>query len=603
MTFAALAGWQAWALIAGAVTVAVALFLIRLKPPRTVVPSLLLWRRVLDNPRELTLWERIRRAVSLVLTALIALLLAFAVARPARVAAPSDGSSPRMLIVIDSSWSMQARTSSGERRWDRAVAEARRLLSSAPGGEVAVGTTADGLVEGPTTDTALLEGALDGIVPAGSDATAWPHLAGAVVHFITDGATPRITAPGVVVHSVFEAAPNVAITALHVRPSLTGDRAADAYLEIANYATVPQSVQVTLARGAGVIFDRPLEVGPSGILRQVVPLSRGGDAVLRARIAAPANALDIDDEAVAWIERATPLSITVIGGETSWLRAAFERDPEVRARFIEPAAYAGPPTSRGTEEDLLIFDGWAPPERPDRPALLFAPPPSTEWLSEGTVDGGRPVVPQEERRPRWDVPGAHRVVQGVDPFTLVIDRARAYSAAGLVPVAQSLRGTPLVYVSEAPGARLVLVTFGTHESNLAGAPGFPVLLANALDWLARPAGDNRTTGLVTLPGEVVTLKDPAGNPIPIVHVGNSTTGILRVPGIHVAEGAGPRRMIAVNAGEPGVSNLTWSSLQASEHARTVPPGGSSRPWWIYCALAAFALALVEWWTWQRRITV
>jgi len=62
-------------------------------------------------------------------------------------------------------------------------------------------------------------------------------------------------------------------------------------------------------------------------------------------------------------------------------------------------------------------------------------------------------------------------------------------------------------------------------------------------------------------------------------------------------------MIAVNAGEPGVSNLTWSSLQASEHARTVPPGGSSRPWWIYCALAAFALALVEWWTWQRRITV
>ena len=33
-----------------------------------LVPSLLLWQRVLDEPRELTLWERIRRAVSLVLT-------------------------------------------------------------------------------------------------------------------------------------------------------------------------------------------------------------------------------------------------------------------------------------------------------------------------------------------------------------------------------------------------------------------------------------------------------------------------------------------------------------------------------------------------------
>jgi hypothetical protein len=28
-----------------------------------------------------------------------------------------------------------------------------------------------------------------------------------------------------------------------------------------------------------------------------------------------------------------------------------------------------------------------------------------------------------------------------------------------------------------------------------------------------------------------------------------------------------------------------------------------RPWWIYAAIIAFALAVLEWWTWQRRITV
>ena len=32
-------------------------------------------------------------------------------------------------------------------------------------------------------------------------------------------------------------------------------------------------------------------------------------------------------------------------------------------------------------------------------------------------------------------------------------------------------------------------------------------------------------------------------------------------------------------------------------------GRSSRPLWLYCAWAAFALALAEWWTWQRRITL
>ena len=44
---------------------------------------------------------------------------------------------------------------------------------------VALATTADGLVEGPTTDLALIETALDRSRPGGGDATAWPRVAGA----------------------------------------------------------------------------------------------------------------------------------------------------------------------------------------------------------------------------------------------------------------------------------------------------------------------------------------------------------------------------------------------------------------------------------------
>jgi len=67
MTFAAMAPWQGWLLLAAAVACAAWLFLLKLRPPRMLVSSLLLWRRVLDESRELTLWERIRRAVSLML--------------------------------------------------------------------------------------------------------------------------------------------------------------------------------------------------------------------------------------------------------------------------------------------------------------------------------------------------------------------------------------------------------------------------------------------------------------------------------------------------------------------------------------------------------
>jgi hypothetical protein len=120
MSFGAMAAWQALALVAVAAAAAAAIFLVKVRPPRVQVPSLLLWRRVFDHARELTWWERVRRAVSLVATVLIALALALAVTRPGPRRGPTSGG--RTLIVLDSSWSMAARTSSGETRWQRAGA-------------------------------------------------------------------------------------------------------------------------------------------------------------------------------------------------------------------------------------------------------------------------------------------------------------------------------------------------------------------------------------------------------------------------------------------------------------------------------------------------
>src|SRR5262249_49351998 len=68
----------------------------------------------------LSWWEKVRRAVSLVVTVLVALALAVAVTRPGpKVAATSRG---RLLIVLDSSWSMLARASDGATRWQHALA-------------------------------------------------------------------------------------------------------------------------------------------------------------------------------------------------------------------------------------------------------------------------------------------------------------------------------------------------------------------------------------------------------------------------------------------------------------------------------------------------
>jgi hypothetical protein len=615
VTFGAMAAWQAWLLLAGAAALAAALFLIKLRPPRLLIPSVLIWSRVLGDIRQQTLWERIRRAVSLIATVIIALALALAVVRPGRVADGGTRAAGRLLVVLDASWSMEAATRRGETRWERAVAEARRLFASSSGAEMALATTADGLVEGPTTDLALIETALERSRAGGGDATAWPRLAGATaVHFITDGATARPLDSSVVVHSVFEPAPNVGITALEVRPSLTPGNAGDAYLEIGNFAPSGQKVRVRINRGATEVLNRELDAAPSELLRQVLPIPRGGDPSLTVRVDAPENALAEDDEAFAWVARARPLVVTVVGTQTQWLRAAFERDPDVRATFVDPAGYTALPATPNARPDVTIFDRWAPSDPPAGPALLFAPAAGTRWLSAG-ADAASPGPAADERAPKWEIPGSHPVVQGVDPFTLTVERARAYSAPSLVPVAQSAHGTPLVYVSESPDIRLVIVTFSINESNLTAAPGFPVLLGNAVDWLARPvlfaspSGDAdlasrvQRPGLTAFAGVVTKVTGPASTDVPLTRVGQTAFARIRVPGIYTVHGGGTRSTFAVNLADPQLSDLARTTPVASGRVITVAAGALGAPWWVYCAAAAFALALAEWWTWQRRITV
>lgn len=608
MTFDAMSAWKAFALLGGVGVAAAWLFLRKLRPPRKPIASLLLWRRVLDEARELTLWERIRRTVSLIVTVAIALILALAVTRPAlRSGAPSV-SGGRTLIVIDSSWSMATRTASGGSRWDRALQEARRLAEGADD-EVALATTADGLVAGPTTDPTLIVNALKGLSAGGGDAASWPQLAGSdSVHFVTDGAVAHPVAAGVVVHSVFEAAENVAITALDVRPALVAGNSSDAYLEIANFARSSQTVRLTLTRGNTSILDRDLNLGAGETLRQVIPLAGGTDPALRAHVDAPRNALRLDDEAFAWIEHARPLSVTIVGTATDWLRPLFAGNPEIHARFVKVSGYApgkdGATTPQsGDQDDLVVFDRWAPLEAPGSPALMIAPPVETPWLASG-LSAATSSSTVAESNPRWEVVGPHPIVRGVDSLTLAVGKARAYGSPALVPVAQSTQGTPLVYVDDARSRRMVVVTFGPDESNLASAPAFPVLMGNAMDWLVRrEVHRSRPAGLTSFSKTAVRVNGPGGSQIRLAPAGGANLGLLRDPGFYVVDEGASQSTFAVNIGDPQLSNVGRTTLGPAELESGVKAILAGRSWWVYCLACAFGMVLVEWWTWQRRITV
>jgi len=589
-----MAAWQAWLLAIAAGGGAAALFLLKVRPPRVRVPSLLFWTKVLNERREQTLWERIRRAVSLAVTVAIAGAIALAFARPSatpKAAATNPGSPARILVAIDSSWSMLARTRSGETRWARALAEARRLAAgAAPGAEVAVATTGDGLLEAPTSDVTVLDAAIDRATPTGAGA-GWPAVPGATVHFITDGATPRPIPADVVVHSVFEAADNAGITAFDVRPPLDGTSEDQAYLEIGNFAPA-QQIHLTLTRGAATVLDRRLDIGAGQSVRQLVHLPRGGAPDVRARIEAGRDALPLDDEAYAWIANARPLSVAIVGTQTAWIAAWFRANPEVTGTFAMPDTY------RPGSEDVVIFDRYAPPAEPAKPALYIAPPAAASLGLSGS---------DVELKPKWSVSESHPLLDGVDPLTFSIERAHALRSDRLHPIAASDAGTPLVSVAaETDRPRVVVLAFGPQDSNLAQAPAFPVLMGNTVDWLARAsAGGSRRTGRATFNASIVRIKDPAGTEAPLLSLHGEPAAFLTRPGIYTAEASGgAAAKFAVNVVDPDVSNLTRSAIDSGRAgAIAVRAGVAGHPWWMYLVALAFAGAAIEWWTWLRRITV
>jgi len=600
MSFGAMAGWQAWGLLAVTAGVLSWLFFMKIRAPRVHVPSLMLWTKVLDATREMTLWERIRKAVSWVVIVATGLMLMLALTRPAPGVAAAGGG--RRLVVIDSSWSMGAEMPSGGTRWERALAQARTLIAASAGDELALATTADGLVEGPTTDSVLLEAALDRIAPAGGEQGDWPQLAGvSVVHFITDGTLPRpvadLEASGarVTVQSVFEAAPNVAITAFEAHGSSDPDVQAEAYLELANYSPAAQKVRLVVTRGTAKAADTSIDLAAGEAVRQIVPLGKTGDSRVLARLSGPDNALEIDDEAVAWIAGAQPLAVTVVSEAPGFIQVLFDRLPGVKATFIAPGAYATPRTG---PEDVLVFDHWAPPEAPTKPALFISPqdPKDTAaWI--GTT--------RSERTPLWSTSLSHPVLTGVDPSTVAIERARTVESSLWTPIASSATGTPLVSVAETADYRRVLVGFGSTEaeSNVALQPAFPVLMVNALEWLARPSlGEQVHPGVVALDAVVSRLTAPDGKPVEVTTFGETRLARITRPGLYLAEGGGMRAALAVNVGDPQVSNVGRTSLSASTLAATTTEQAND-PWWPVLIAIAFVLALVEWWTWQRRITV
>ena len=234
-------------------TVAAIVFLYWLKPPpqRVVIPSTLLWDRLLKEKKRNTFFDRLRWWLSLMLALTIGLSVAAGIGRPEL---SSPGSDVRNItVVIDNSATMATRTANGFTRWENAVAHAGRLLrqGSASGKFLILDTSGQAPPREPGDRRPALE-MLAGLTVSLGGSPEFPDLAEieSELFFISDGVMVEGAPPEATIISVFEPAHNVGITAFEIEALPSEPTRYHAFVQMKNASPVAKQVTLRLSGGS-----------------------------------------------------------------------------------------------------------------------------------------------------------------------------------------------------------------------------------------------------------------------------------------------------------------------------------------------------------------
>lgn len=575
--------------------VVLAMYLLKLRRDQQVVPSTLLWQRLLTDVEANAPWQKLRRSLLLLLQLLLVALLAILAARPF-LERPA-GLAGDVVIVIDTSASMAATDVPPDRLSEakRQVFEAlKELPADGTVSVIAAGGAARVVVNG-TSDLGRVRAAIEGITVSAASgdlgdalvlADALASRAGdADILVATDAAlavkpTARV-GHEVKVLQVGRERKNQAIVALAVRHAPSGVTRS-AFISIANLDIEPAQRQLQLYADDVLIEAKELTVlEPQSRTEVIVDDIPDGASVIEVRLTRGedgkgGDALALDDRAWAIVPPDRLREILIVGEGDPYLETALTFLPNVTLFGVKPDDYPEKAVrTDGTAWDLIIFEGTVPDELPPT-AVLFIGPPKTSELGEVTgtlTDPGIGTLSPDEP-----------ILKYVDLSSTHIGRA---SKMVLPPWARTVipgpAGAPLLYAGEHEGRRAAVLAFLPRNSDLPLQVAFPILLANLTgelmggseapqgavvpgDPVSLPIPNGATSIVVTRPdGSTVELVPPTANAAAVAF---SQTDLL---GVYTARAVFP----APTAGPSGVP--TASPTGTPGPPPTLAPGASATP--------------------------
>ena len=573
-----------WALAAVAIF---ALYLLKPRSRRHEVSSLWLWQGVLREESARSPVQWLKRHALLLMQLALALTAAFLLARPA-----SDRRAPignQVVLAIDASEAMLAndgdptvagRSGGTATRLDEAKGRALQLLAQLrPGDRAVVMAMADrteiaaqGAIPG---DLAALRAGILRIQPRPTelDPAHAIQIAGSLVTdarigevlLITGGVLDpeRVTYRPPVAISVVRVgrgeSDNQAVTTLSARRDRRGDL--EVFARVRNFGSVPATGPLRFFVDGELYHELSITIPANNSWESVLTEFPSGASLVQAQFAR-GDLLALDNVATAAVANPPSRKVLLVGKRSDQLERALRAVPGVEMTLATAQAY-----NPSTPFDVYVFEGWFPPSPPPGHWFLIDPPArGSPILVTGTLgrrtDGGQEINDANVARV-----APSPLLGGVDLTGVVVTEAKKVRLPEWAEAAVWAREAPLIFTGF-PGTtdqphRAVVFAFDPRSTNLFGRVGFPILVANTVDWLTGetsspngrvgPYADNEI-----VPGDALLIQ-----PLP-----RATRIQIRTPNGRTVDFEGNHPVRFLDTSRPGAYTVTQFAGDAEIARRT-----------------------------------
>jgi Ca-activated chloride channel homolog len=568
------------------------LYMLRMRRRDMVVPATFLWPELTSEVRANTFFQKLRWNPLMVLQLLAGALLIAMVARPQLQQRGLSGKVT--ILVIDASASMRAQDGSPTRFDDAKAAALNVVQGIRPGDQVSViaASVLPRVVCPKSGDIVRLRRAINELAPtdASSDMGEALRLAASIVGkgesarivVLSDGVFPRVENLSLgnaeLVYAKFgKSRKNYSISALGCAETPSG---VQAFVGVRNHSLDSARLSVQVQADGKLINSFEIEVPSNQTSGKVVAVPAGAESVQAKLVTS--DILPADNVATALAGRSGQVKTLIVGPTDFFLERALSLDP----RVVLDRSDAVPASAEQGQYNLVIFNGV----------------PETAVKADGVIAIAA-LSNSSKKLPPLGEAAKHPVLDGFDFGTTYVDSAQA----GLP--GKRLLGTPetpLISVEESP-KRKVNIAFKLGDSDFPLQVGFPIFVANCVDWLA---GSESSRGpLVVRAGAPFSVSTDAAT-VNLSRVSDGENFSLEGTGdrvlvretTQVGEYKLADRSIFVNFGDASESQIEpQDSLSVGgQTAKATETIFRLADVWRWAACALLILLAGEWWLFVRK---